>query len=72
VPGSYYFDLVRPGETIRDENGVEAADFEEAVELAQEVIGEMLAQGELPADAGAWRLVVRNADGTQVRELPIP
>lgn len=71
MPERFYFDLINSHESKRDDVGVEAADFRDAVEQAQSVIEEMLGRGDLPEDAAAWALVVRSADGRRMRILPI-
>jgi hypothetical protein len=71
LPERFYFDLENGAVTIRDEEGVEAASFEEAMDEARIVISEM---AEELADDNAgetWLLVVRNADGLLIGRLPI-
>ena len=71
MPIRFYFDVDNGRDTIRDHEGVEAADLAEALAEACSVIQEMA--DEIRADAlGAdWTLVVRDASGTVVARLPI-
>ncbi|MHB2210928.1 DUF6894 family protein [Methylobacterium sp. CM6257] len=67
----FYFDFEDGQETIRDDEGVEAEDLEQALADARSVIREMA--GEVAAnDPGeAWALVVRDETGSSVARLPI-
>ncbi|KST60222.1 hypothetical protein AO398_15525 [Methylobacterium sp. GXS13] len=71
MPIRFYFDVENGTETIRDREGVEAADLAEVLAEARSVIQEMA--GEVCADAlgTAWTLVVRDATGTLLARLPI-
>lgn len=66
----YYFDLVDGDDVIPDDVGVEADSLEQAVEVAREAIDEMRGDGEILL--GHWEMVVRSADGSLTRKLPIP
>lgn len=67
----FYFDLVGPFETIRDELGAESDTFEHAVEYGLTSIEQMKAQGELEELESGWTLVVRDATGLLQERLPI-
>lgn len=67
----FYFDLVGPFETIRDELGAESDTFERAVEYGLTSIEQMKAQGELEGLESGWTLVVRDATGLLQHHLPI-
>ncbi|GJD49257.1 hypothetical protein OPKNFCMD_1987 [Methylobacterium crusticola] len=67
----FHFDLINGHDTIRDTEGVEADDFDEALRQAWTVIEEMRAQGELSDLAGTWQLMVRSADGTILATVPL-
>ena len=70
MSGRFYFDLDNGTETIADESGVEAATAELAVAGAMEVIAEIRANGQ--NDGGQnWALVIRDAEGSTVKCLPI-
>jgi hypothetical protein len=71
VPIRFYFDVESARETIRDLEGVEAADLAEALAEARSVIHET-AEAVCADDPGtAWTLVVRDATGAVVARLPI-
>jgi hypothetical protein len=71
VPSRFYFDIENGEETIRDAQGVEAADVAEALAEARSVIDEMAGELEVAGPAGAWTLVVRDATGAEVGRVPI-
>ena len=71
MPHRFHFDLVNGSKIIRDEVGVDAVSPEQAVEEAQAVIADMRERGDLADDEGSWTMVVRDAAGTVVRNLPI-
>ena len=64
----FCFDLDNGLEMIVDENGARATTPELAIQEALEVIAEMCAAGEV---AGNWELVIRDAEGSTVKRLPI-
>jgi len=67
----FYFDVDNGQETIRDEEGVEAEDLEQALAEARDVIGEM-ADGLGIFDLhDPWTLVVCDETGLAVAYLPI-
>ena len=66
----FYFDLDNGLETIVDENGARATTSQLAIQEALEVIAEMCAGGEVDVD-GNWDLVIRDAEGSTVKRLPI-
>lgn len=71
MPIRFYFDVESGRETVRDLEGVEAADLAEALAEARSVIREM-ADAVCADDPGtAWTLVVRDATGAVVARLPI-
>ena len=65
MPALFYFD-----ETIVDDTGVRATTAEAAIQEAMEVIAEMRAAGEVDVEGG-WDLVIRDAEGSTVKRLPI-
>ena len=71
MPQRFHFDLVNGSKIIRDEVGVDAVSPEQAVEEAQAVISDMRERGDLVDDEGSWTMVVRDATGAVVRNLPI-
>jgi len=67
----FYFDVGNGRATIRDEEGVEAEDLEQALADARGVIGEMADDlGTINLD-NPWTLVVRDETGLAVAYLPI-
>ena len=71
MPSRFYFDIENGEETIRDAQGVEAADVAEALAEARSVIDEMAGELEVAGPAGAWTLVVRDATGAEVGRVLI-
>ncbi|ACA21128.1 hypothetical protein M446_6888 [Methylobacterium sp. 4-46] len=67
----FYFDLADGVTTIRDKEGVEAADLNEALEAAEAVIQEMRAKGELAHFGDGWTLSIRLEAGTVLAILPV-
>ena len=70
MSGRFYFDLDNGTETIADESGVEASTVELAVVGAMEVIAEIRAKGRNDV-ARNWALIIRDAEGSTVKRLPI-
>ncbi|MGH1570469.1 DUF6894 family protein [Methylobacterium sp. P31] len=67
----FFFDVSNSEETIPDEEGVEAADLNEALSEARSVIAEMAA-AVIEADPGrSWTLIVRDEAGSAVGRIPI-
>jgi hypothetical protein len=67
----FYFDVGNGRETIRDAEGVEAEDLEQALADARGVIGEMADDlGTIDLD-NPWTLVVRDETGLAVAHVPI-
>lgn len=67
----FYFDIENGEEKIRDEEGVEAGSFEEAMEEARNVIREMADELNCDGSGQPWTLVVRDSDGSLIGRLPI-
>lgn len=63
----FYFDLIDDVELIRDDEGVEAADFAQVREQAEAVIAEMREDGALPSHRRRWHLLIRDENGV-IRE----
>ena len=68
MPACFYFDLDNGLETIVDEKGARATTTEHAIQEALEVIAGMRIEGEIGGD---WDLVIRDAEGSTVKRLPI-
>lgn len=67
----FFFDVSNGKETIPDEEGVEAADLDEALSEARSVVAEMVDEV-AEADPGQlWKLIVRDETGAVVGRLPI-
>ncbi|MCJ2094658.1 MULTISPECIES: DUF6894 family protein [unclassified Methylobacterium] len=71
MPIRFYFDVENGRETIRDHDGVEAADLAEALTEARSVIQEMAHEVCADDPGTAWALVVRDGTGTVLARLPI-
>lgn len=67
----FYFDVDNGRETIRDDEGVEAADLEQALTDARGVIGEMADDLGTTDLNNPWTLVVRDEMGSTVAHVPI-
>ena len=67
----FYFDIENGEASIRDEEGVEAASVEQALDDARSVIREMAAELTAGNPDETWTLIVRDASGSLVGRLPI-
>ncbi|MGU3537488.1 DUF6894 family protein [Methylobacterium sp. A54F] len=67
----YHFNLRKDDLIVPDDSGVEAADLDEAVRQAEIVLEEMGRSGELVGVEEGWRMVIKDADGTTLREVQI-
>ncbi|GJD51233.1 hypothetical protein OPKNFCMD_3985 [Methylobacterium crusticola] len=67
----FYFDLFNDSTVIRDEEGVEVDDLDEALKQAWFTIEEMRESGELETLAGDWQFAVRDAVGTVLKILSV-
>jgi hypothetical protein len=65
----FFFDLTDGHSTIRDEDGVLAADFDEAITQARAVLDEMRADDEFLDGDEEWALVIRDAAGEVLMTL---
>jgi hypothetical protein len=71
VAERFYFDVENGQDTIRDEEGVEAASLDEALAEARSVIDEMADEVQAADPSGTWTLVVRDAAGSPVSRIAI-
>lgn len=71
MPERFYFDLFDGETEIRDEEGVGAADLDEALSAAREIIAEMAAELAEADPDGSWTLIVRDGSGVAVGRLSI-
>lgn len=67
----FYFDLADGVTTIRDEEGVEATNLDQALEAAESVIREMRANGVLAHLGDGWTLCIRVEAETVLAILPV-
>jgi hypothetical protein len=67
----FYFEIANVEETIRDPEGVEAADLAEALLEARSVIAEMAEEITSEHRGPPWTLLVRDEAGWLVGRLPI-
>ena len=67
----FYFDVDNGQKTIRDDEGVEAEDLEQALVDARSVISEMADELGATDIDNAWTLVVRDETGLPVARVPI-
>ena len=72
MPQRFHFRLASAGEVIEDPIGVAATDVEEAQAEAMAAVEELRLEGELPMDAGEWRLEIRSASGVLLRSINLP
>lgn len=66
----YYFDLTNGETTLTDEEGVVAANLDQATTEAQIVLKDMLIGGEL-MDVDNWTIIIREKGGKMLREIPL-
>lgn len=67
----YYFDLINGDTTLIDEEGVDAADLEEATTEAQIVLKDMQIGDEICDVDDGWTIVIREKDGKILRRIPL-
>lgn len=67
----FYFDLKNGHDFIRDNEGVEAHDLDQATDEAQAVIDEMRDRDDFAASNGEWSLAIRDERGTTLKTLPV-
>lgn len=65
-----FFDLQNGSSFLRDTEGVEARDIDQALVEARAVIEEMRGSKDL-ASADDWHLVIRDESGATLRTLPV-
>lgn len=67
----FYFDLTNGQKFIRDDEGVEADDIDQATKEAQVVLNEMRGSQELSSIGDGWRLIIRDENGRALRTMPL-
>lgn len=67
----YYFDLTNGETTLIDEEGVDAANIDEAAAEAQVVLKDMQIGDELLDVDDDWTIVIRERDGETLREISL-
>jgi hypothetical protein len=67
----FYFDLVHKDTVLSDDKGAEAADLQEAVELAVRGLAELSDSGEANEFDRGWTLLIRDEAGTTLEKLPV-
>lgn len=67
----FFFDLTDGLSTIRDEEGVLAADLDDAVRQAGEVLEDMSENDEFADGDEGWVMIIRHAAGETRRVLPV-
>jgi hypothetical protein len=67
----FYFDVGNGRETIRDDEGVEAEDLEQALSDARTVISEMADELGATGIGNSWTLVERDETGLPIAHVPI-
>lgn len=67
----FYFDVDNGRETVRDDEGVEAEDLEQALSDARTVISELAGHLQAVDMDSLWTLVVRDETGLTVAHLPL-
>jgi hypothetical protein len=71
MPKRFYFDVNSGQETIRDNEGIEADDLEQALSNARSVLSEMADDLAAADISSPWTLVVRDETGLSVAHIPI-
>ncbi|MER2268621.1 DUF6894 family protein [Methylobacterium oxalidis] len=67
----YYFDLAKQEVVLRDEKGVEAIDFDAALNEAERAVAELHASGDIASAEEGWSLLIRDRSGTVLARLPL-
>lgn len=67
----FFFDLECGAEVIRDDEGAEAADLDQALADARSIIAEMAGEVAEANPGEPWTLIVRDEAGSTVGRLPI-
>ncbi|MDR7039309.1 MULTISPECIES: DUF6894 family protein [Methylobacterium] len=71
MPQRYFFRLVQAQAVIEDPTGVVADDLDQAITEARAAVEELRLVGELPDDAGAWRMEIRDEAGSLLHVLSL-
>lgn len=71
MPARFYFDFEDGYEAIRDDEGVEADDSNQAIDQALAGVDDVRASGELQGLGPNWHLVVRDAQGAEIKRIPL-
>jgi hypothetical protein len=67
----FYFDVDNGHGIVRDDEGVEAVDFEQALAAARSVISEMAAEMEVANLNGPCSIIVRDETGFTLAQVPL-
>ncbi len=67
----FYFDLENDDEIIRDDEGVEASNLEQAIIVADAVLKEMQGSKDAIAAKDGWTLIIRDKSGSSLKKLPV-
>jgi len=67
----FYFDVDNGREIVRDDEGVEAEDFEQALADARSVISEMAAELAVANLSGPCSIIVRDETGLTLAQVPL-
>jgi hypothetical protein len=67
----FFFDLVCGDEVIRDDEGVEARDLDQALAEARSAIAEIADEMIEDGSGQPWEMIVRDETGVPLRCLPI-
>ena len=67
----FYFDLTNGLDTLRDDEGVEADDLDDATRQTQTVLDEISADGNASAVENGWHLIIRDESGATLKTLSV-
>lgn len=67
----FYFDVDNRQQIVRDDDGVEAEDFEQALADARSVISEVTAELDVTNLSGPCSIIVRDETGSTVAHVPL-
>lgn len=67
----FHFDLLNGSSSVRDHEGIEARDLDQAVEEARAVLEEIRGSDEPSDDEEGWVLIIRDAAGEALMTMPL-
>lgn len=67
----FYFDIFNDEKIIRDDEGVEAVNLEQALEDARIVLGQIADELGVASIDSSWTLIIRDQAGTELAHVPM-